>query len=300
METRRLGRTELQVSRLGIGLWEIGVADAVDPSQVDRVLNLALDHGINFLDTAACYGVSEARIGRAVAHRRQEFILATKAGHRVEDDDPPEWSAALITHSIERSLRRLRTDVLDLVQLHSCDVEVLERGEVIQALQDARQAGKVRFIGYSGDNEAARWAVESGYFDTLQTSFNLVDQRARTQLFPRVVEQDMGLIVKRPIANGAWGASRSPLPYADEYFRRYRIMAQDGPIPGAPEDRIALALGFVLSHPEVHTAIVGTRNPEHLLSNIRQVEQGLRLSSETLEELYRRFQRHDDGWIQQI
>ncbi len=300
METRRLGKTELQVSRLGIGLWEIGVADAVEPEQADRVLNLALDHGINFLDTAACYGLSEERIGRAVSHRRDEFILATKAGHRVEDDDPPEWSAELITRSIERSLRRLRTEVLDLVQLHSCDVEVLERGEVIQALQDAQRAGKVRFIGYSGDNEAAHWAVESGYFDTLQTSFNLVDQRARARLFPRVVEQDMGLIVKRPLANGAWGAPRSPLPYADEYFRRYRIMAQDGPIPGAPENRIALALGFVLSHPQVHTAIVGTRNPEHLLSNIRQVEQGLRLASETLEELYRRFQRHDDGWIQQI
>ena len=301
MEVRRLGKTELQVSRLGAGLAEIGFGlTLADVDVAAEVLNAALDAGITFLDTAACYGVSEELIGRTVAHRRDEYALATKCGHVAGDYQGEPWTAETVTHSIERSLRRLRTDYLDLVQLHSCDVEVLERGEVITALQDAQKAGKTRFIGYSGDNEAALWAVESGLFQTLQTSFNLVDQAARTRLFPKAREQDMGIIVKRPLANAVWRAARSPSAYADEYFRRAQILAQDGPLPEEPEDPILLALGFTLAHPEVDTAIVGTRNPVHMRANIRLVEEALPIHPATVEELHRRFQRYGQDWRQEI
>ena len=301
MEVRQLGRTELRVSRLGAGLAEIGFGlTLADVDVAGEILNAALDAGINFLDTAACYGVSEELIGRTVAHRRDEYVLATKCGHVAGDYQGEPWTAETVTHSIERSLRRLRTDYLDLVQLHSCGVDVLERGEVITALQDAQKAGKTRYIGYSGDNEAAAWAVESGLFQTLQTSFNLVDQRARTLLFPKAREQGMGIIVKRPLANAVWRASRSPSAYADEYFRRAQILAQDGPLPNEPEDPILLALGFTLAHPEVDTAIVGTRNPAHMRANIRLVEEALPIDPATVEELHRRFQRHGQDWRQEI
>ena len=300
MEVRQLGRTELRVSRLGAGLAEIGFGlTLADVDVAGEILNAALDAGINFLDTAACYGVSEELIGRTVAHRRDEYVLATKCGHVAGDYQGEPWTAETVTHSIERSLRRLRTDYLDLVQLHSCGVDVLERGEVITALQDAQQAGKTRYIGYSGDNEAAAWAVESGLFQTLQTSFNLVDQRARTLLFPKAREQGMGIIVKRPLANAVWRASRSPSAYADEYFRRAQILAQDGPLPNEPEDPILLALGFTLAHPEVDTAIVGTRNPAHMRANIRLVEEALPIDPATVEELHRRFQRYGQDWRQE-
>ncbi len=301
MEVRQLGRTELRVSRLGAGLAEIGFGlTLADVDVAGEILNAALDAGINFLDTAACYGVSEELIGRTVAHRRDEYVLATKCGHVAGDYQGEPWTAETVTHSIERSLRRLRTDYLDLVQLHSCGVDVLERGEVITALQDAQKAGKTRYIGYSGDNEAAAWAVESGLFQTLQTSFNLVDQRARTLLFPKAREQGMGIIVKRPLANAVWRASRSPSAYADEYFRRAQILAQDGPLPNEPEDPILLALGFTLAHPEVDTAIVGTRNPAHMRANIRLVEEALPIDPATVEELHRRFQRYGQDWRQEI
>lgn len=300
MEVRQLGRTELRVSRLGAGLAEIGFGlTLADVDVAGEILNAALDAGINFLDTAACYGVSEELIGRTVAHRRDEYVLATKCGHVAGDYQGEPWTAETVTHSIERSLRRLRTDYLDLVQLHSCGVDVLERGEVITALQDAQKAGKTRYIGYSGDNEAAAWAVESGLFQTLQTSFNLVDQRARTLLFPRAREQGMGIIVKRPLANAVWRATRSPSAYADEYFRRAQILAQDGPLPNEPEDPILLALGFTLAHPEVDTAIVGTRNPAHMRANIRLVEEALPIDPATVEELHRRFQRYGQDWRQE-
>ncbi|NJN83641.1 MAG: aldo/keto reductase [Caldilineaceae bacterium] len=299
MQKTTLGRTGLEISRLGVGLAEIGFELSFDQQQeASDVLNNALDAGINFLDTAACYGISEELIGRTIAHRREEYVLATKCGHVAGDYEGEAWSAQTISDSIDRSLVRMKTDRVDLVQLHSCGVDVLEEGEAIEALLAAQKAGKTRFVGYSGDNEAAAWAVESGIFDTLQTSFNLVEQRARTRLFDKAKAQKMGIIVKRPIANGAWGVARSPSGYADEYFRRAQVMAKEGPIPGAPDSRILLALGFTFAHPEVNTAIVGTRNPAHMRSNIDWVENALPIDPEAVAELHRRFDRLGGDWEQ--
>lgn len=299
METRQLGNTGLQVSRLGAGLAEIGFELTLsDVKEAESVLNRALDGGITFLDTAACYDVSEELIGRTVAHRRQEYVLATKCGHITGGYQGQEWTAQTVTDSIDRSLTRLKTDYVDLVQLHSCDVDILERGDVIEALLAAKQAGKTRFAGYSGDNEAAAWAVASGHFDTLQTSFNLTDQRARTRLFPQAQEAGMGVIVKRPIANGAWGAASSPSGYADQYFRRAQAMQKMGPLPDAPDNRILLALGFTLFHDAVDTAIVGTRNPQHMESNLRMIAEDLPISAQAVAELHQRFDELDDAWIQ--
>ena len=300
MEQVCLGATGLQVSRLGIGLAEIGFNIPVSqPARAASVLNRALDRGVTFLDTAACYGVSEELVGATVAHRRDEYALATKCGHVAGGYEGEPWTAPTISDSIDRSLMRLKTDRLDLVQLHTCEIEDLERGEVIRALQDARRQGKTRFIGYSGDNEAARWAVESGFFDTLQTSFNVTDQRARTRLFQSAKARGMGIIAKRPIANGAWGARSSPSTYAEEYFRRARLMLEENrPVPGALDDPVLLSLGFTLAHPEVDTAIVGTHNPDHMLANIMTVETKLPIPTEAVEELHHRFDALDDGWRQ--
>jgi aryl-alcohol dehydrogenase-like predicted oxidoreductase len=287
MEMRELGRTGLKVSRLGVGLAEMGHLSLAEAETAGRLLHAALDGGINFLDTAACYGNSEELIGKTLAERRDEYVLATKAGHVTGGYQGQAWTAETIRDSIGRSLARLKTDCVDLVQLHSCDVAILERGEVIQALLDAKQAGKTRFIGYSGDGEAARWAIESGHFDTLQISFNLLDQEPRRELLPMAQERGMGVIVKRPIANAVWGANAGS--GRQTYRERAGQMADMGPIPGAPENSIALALGFTLAHDEVDTAIVGTRNPEHMKSNLALVENTLPLPDQVVEELHRRF-----------
>jgi len=297
METRTLGNTDLRVSRLGLGLVEIGFELVLKrEGQASRVLNEALDAGITFLDTASCYGDSEVLIGRAVAHRRDEFVLATKVGHSTDGYSSASWTAKMITDSIERSLRCLKTDHLDLVQLHSCSLEVLERGDVIRALLDAKQAGKTRYVGYSGDNEAARWAVGSGHFDTLQTSYNLVDQRARTELFPKARAHGLGIIAKRPIANAAWGGDGGA---PSLYRQRAREMAEMGTILGAPNDPILLALGFTLAHEAVDTAIVGTKNPEHVQANVELVEHMLPIPAEVVAELQRRYDELANDWRQQ-
>jgi len=168
METKKLGKTDIDVTRLGVGLAEIGYQlTFAEEREAGDVLNFALDGGINFLDTSACYDISEELLGRTVSHRRDEYALATKCGHVAGGYEGEDWTAQTVADSIDRSLTRMKTDYLDLVQLHSCGLDVLERGEVIEVLQAAQQAGKTRYIGYSGDNDAAMWAVESGYFDTL-------------------------------------------------------------------------------------------------------------------------------------
>jgi aryl-alcohol dehydrogenase-like predicted oxidoreductase len=287
MEMSTLGKTGLRVSRLGAGLAEMGRLSLKEEAMASDLLNAALDGGINFLDTAACYGSSEELIGRTVAHRRDEYVLATKAGHVTGGYQGQAWTAQTIRDSIERSLRRMKTDHVDLAQLHSCGVETLECGEVIQALLDAKKAGKARFVGYSGDHEAAMWAVESGHFDTLQTSFNLLDQGPRKALLPRAKEEGLGVIIKRPIANAVWGApSKSS---RQTYRERAEQMKDQGEIPGAPGDPIALALGFTLAHDQVDTAIVGTSHLVHMKANIKLVEWPLPLPEETIKELHRRF-----------
>lgn len=307
MDKIDFGNTGLKITCLGLGLAEISRQERSGTvAEARRVINAALDGGINFLDTAACYGTTEELIGATVSHRRDEYILATKCGHVTDDGvtgkpwtEHEPWTAPVVKESIDRSLRQLRTDYLDLVQLHSCDVDVLERGDVIEALVEAKEAGKTRFIGYSGDNEAARWTIDSGRFDTLQTSFNLVEQHARTQkLLELAKARGMGTLIKRPLANGVWGKHRSPYAYADEYFRLAEILAQMGPIPEVPDDSILLAMGFVFAHPEVDTVIVGTHNPSHLLSNIDLVEQRLPIPTATVEELHRRFDEVGEEWLQ--
>lgn len=303
MEMVPFGSTGLTVSRLGVGLSELGGygLDKADVETASRVLNTALDSGINFVDTSACYGNAEELIGRTISHRRAEFVLATKCGHARNGLPGRDWSAETIAASIDRSLARMRTDRLDLVQIHSCDLATLEQGEATEALLRAKEAGKTRFAGFSGDNDAAIYAVESGLFDALQTSYNVVDQHARTRgVLALAEEKGMGIIIKRPIANGVWGARGAPSGYASEYATRAAAMAAMGPIPGAPGDRILVALGFVLAHAEVDTAIVGTQDPRHMASNIRLVERGVEIPPEVVQEFYRRFDKLGESWLQRM
>lgn len=266
---RRLGRTDLWVSPVGFGGAEIGYGE-VPQEQVDRLLNQALDRGLDAIDTAECYRESEELIGKAVAHRRDEYLLFTKVGHWPTRDG---WSAASIESTIERSLQRLRTDRLDLVHLHSCSQQVLERGEAIEALEKAKAAGKVRYIGYSGDSAAAAYALSTKRFDTLMTSINFADQEAIELLLPACREQGLGVVVKRALANAVWRYDDLPgNDYHQEYWRRMRALDFDFTRPErrsetGPSGPASIALRFALSLPGVHTAVIGTTNPDRFAEN---------------------------------
>ncbi len=270
MERRLLGKTGLEVSALGFGGAEIGYQNAALET-VERLLGSALDAGLNVIDTAACYAGSEELIGKAVGHRRDSFHLFTKCGH-TSGLAGADWDPAMLRESIDRSLVRLGTDRVDLVQLHSCDEATLRQGDVIAVLQAAREAGKTRLIGYSGDREAARYAVECGAFDTLQTSVSIAEQEPITLTLPLALEKGMGVIAKRPIANAAWTKTEMPeSEYAYPYFQRLQSLAYD--FLGGP-DAVGIALRFTLAQPAVATAIVGTQNPDRWLSNARLLDAG--------------------------
>ena len=177
MEKRRLGKTDMDVSVLGFGGAEIGYENA-SAETAGTLLNRALDLGINVIDTAECYHTSEELIGQAIANRRDQFYLFTKCGHPRGAESAPNWSNDSILESIQRSLKRMKTERVDIVHLHSCSEAELRKGEAIAALQTARERGYTRYIGYSGDGHAARYAAECGAFDTLQTSINIADQQA--------------------------------------------------------------------------------------------------------------------------
>lgn len=272
MERRRLGQTDMDVSVLGFGGSEIGYERA-GARTVARLLGSALDAGLNVIDTAECYEESEALIGAAIGSRRGECYLLTKCGHP-RGFGRGDWRPASLLSSIERSLTRLRTDRLDLIQLHSCSLADLRRGDAIDALERARGRGWTRYIGYSGDGEAARYAVECGRFDTLQTSVSVADQEALELTLPLAASRGMGVIAKRPLANVAWRYTRKP---AEPYYQAYwsRLRALDYPfLRDASDEAVATALRFTLAAPGVHTAIVGTKRPERWPQNARLLETG--------------------------
>jgi aryl-alcohol dehydrogenase-like predicted oxidoreductase len=271
MERRRLGRTDMDVTALGFGGSEIGY-DGVSQAAATRLLNAALDAGLNVIDTAECYAGSEALIGRAVSGRRREFHLFTKVGH-ADGWGRDDWRPAAIVKSIERSLERLRTDAVDLVQLHSCSEGVLRKGDAIAALETAKQRGLTRHIGYSGDGAAARFAVECGRFDTLQTSVSVADQTALDVVLPAARERGLGVIAKRPIANAIWASARRPGAYYVDYWKRLRAL--DYEFLARPMDEaVGVALSFTLSVPGVHTAIVGTTKPGRWKQNAERLAAG--------------------------
>ncbi len=274
MEKRRLGKTDMDVSVLGFGGSEIGY-EATSLETVGDLLNSALDAGLNVVDTAECYRGSEEAIGKAIGHRRNDFYLFTKCGHPRGMESGANWSAKSILESIERSLQRLQTDRIDLVQLHSCSESELGKGEAISALQTAREKGYIRYIGYSGDSRAARYAVESGAFDTLQTSVSIADQEAIELTLPLARKKNIGVIAKRPLANVAWKTGHRPMnSYHHEYWERLRKLNYDFLSGYDLEKSISLALRFTLSVPGVHTAIVGTTKPERWEANARLLDAG--------------------------
>lgn len=253
MRTRALGSTGLTVSEIGLGAGPLGDERVPEPVALDLIAG-ALDRGVTLIDTAPSYGRSEPRIGLALRGKRDQVVLSTKLGYGVPG--VPDWTGPCITAGVERALERLRTDRIDIAHLHSCPLDVLERGEVVDALERAVRAGKVRVAAYSGDNAPLAWAIASGRFGVVQCSVSVVDQRALDAAIPEAGRRGVGVLAKRPLANGVWReAVRPDAPDRGIYWDRLQAM---GIALDAPR-----ALGFVLAQP-ISSALVGTTSLAHL------------------------------------
>lgn len=277
MNLRRLGRTDLSISEIALGTVELGMDYGIrtgkptnkpEEKVAARLLNRALDLGVNFIDTAAAYGDSEAIIGRALHKRRSEFYLATKCLHRLDEGLDNQSSRRHIRQSIEQSLHNLKTDRIDLIQIHGRDFSDIERrmmeeGEILEELEQAREEGKVRYIGYSSYSEqASLLAIENGRWDTLQIAYNIFDQRPAERVIPAARAHDVGIVIRSALLKGALTKKAEHLPpHLAELVGRTNDIAEvlDGAytLPQA-------ALRFVLSNPSISTIIVGADKMEYL------------------------------------
>jgi aryl-alcohol dehydrogenase-like predicted oxidoreductase len=281
LEKRKLGRTGFEVTVLGFGGGPVGITE-VEQDPITEILNKALDGGINLIDTAQAYKGSEEAIGNAVAHRRDEYVLVSKCGLPAQGPDEEAWQPDTISATVERALSRLKTDRLDVMLLHSCAKATLERGEAMGALARARDAGKIRYLGYSGDNDDAVYAAGLDDVAVIETSINFCDQANIDSLLPLARARDIGIITKRPIANAAWKGAEEQNGFYVNYVKPYverlagmRITPADLGFDGAADSAWPeIALRFTIAQPGVTTAIVGTTNPARVAPNVATAEKG--------------------------
>ncbi len=268
MQKTPLGRTGLEVTPLGFGAMHLNDG-RVTEDEAGHLLNAVLDAGVNLIDTARGYGLSEERIGRHIAHRRSEYVLSTKVGYGIPGVD--DWSYDCIVAGVDAALGRMRTEILDIVHLHSCPLHVLERGDVVRALHGCQQRGKLRVAAYSGDGAELRWAIDSGHFGSVQASVSVCDQANLVQHLGVAQARGVGVIAKRPLAGAVWRHARRPDDFAEgQYWDRFKSMGLDA----RGMDWAELALRFAAFAPGVGSAIVGTKTPDNFIRNVAVVNQG--------------------------
>ncbi|MYC95195.1 MAG: aldo/keto reductase [Caldilineaceae bacterium SB0661_bin_32] len=278
LPTATLGRTGLEVTRLGFGA---GHRRAMTDAEMNAQLNAVLDAGINFIDTANDYGNSEEMIGRYLHHRRDEFVLATKCGCH---PDGHIWSRENAFRGLHESLERLRVDCVDLMQLHNPTVAQCEQGELVQALQDMRAQGKVRWIGMSTTLPHLPTYLSWDVFDAYQIPYSALE-RDHEDWLTTTAQAGAGTIIRGGVALGKPGAG---LGQSD----RWQAFADAGldELKQAGESDTSFVLRYTLTHPDVHTNIVGTTNPAHLAENAQAVLAGP-LSQDVYAEARKRLDR---------
>ena len=278
MEKVLLGRTGLEVTKLGFGALEM--RDVVEnggrlPSEEHAgvVLNAVLDAGINFIDTAPGYGRSEEFIGRFISHRRDEFYLATKCG-RPQTGVPhaeSEWSRKDILRTIDESLARLKTDHVDLLQLHGPRVEDVEMHDCVAALEEVRASGKARFIGVSATLPDVATFVDWGVFDAFQIVYSALEPE-HEETITAAAARGAGTIIRGGSVKGAPLREQGRGGEFPTVRRRWVESGLADALEGM--DLVSTMFRYALAHPSAHTFINGTKDIGHLKANIAAAEAG--------------------------
>jgi len=275
---RQLGRTGLQVTTLGYGAMELRGTPRgreISEDQSERILNAVLDSGINYIDTSVDYGLSEERIGRYIADRRSEYYLASKCACWALPGEPPPapngrtahvFTAENVRAGVEQSLRRMKTDYLDVVQFHaSPSQQQLAENGALDELQELKNEGKVRFLGISGTVPNLAEQIELGAFDVFQIPYSALE-RDHEELITRASAAGGGTVIRGGAAKGNPGTGEGV------YWDRWQNANMDDLLDGA--SRMEFILRFTCSHPDLDTTIVGTSDPAHLQDNLDAVLKG--------------------------
>lgn len=277
--TRTLGRTGLTVTQLGYGAMEVrgariwGGRPTTD-AEADAILNAVVDAGINFIDTSNDYGRSEEFIGRFLSRRREAFYLATKCGCTVvrkdehTDETPHVWTRENLFRGLHESLARMKTDYVDLMQLHNPSVEQCQTGGLVACLQEMKAQGKVRWIGISSTHPHIETYIGWGVFDVFQIPYSALE-RAHEAAIQQAHDAGAGVIVRGGVARGEPGQG---LGAADRWAAWEKAKLDE--LLAAGENRTQFLLRFTHTHPGMSTNIVGTRNHAHLADNVAAAERG--------------------------
>lgn len=295
MQQRKLGNTDLLVSEIGLGCWQLGNDfGPLEEAQASEILTTSQQQNVNFLDTADVYGggLSEERIGKWLKTLESPPIVATKLG-RNSELYPDDYTKSNVRRSIEGSLQRLGVEALDLVQLHCIPEQVLFDGEIINWLQDFQQQGLIKHIGASVETMAeAKFCCQHQAISTIQIIFNLFRQDATSEVLPLAEQHNTGVIVRLPLASGLLtGKFTKQSQFAPTDHRNYN---KDGEafhvgetfngIPFEqglklieelrqllPNDQklLDLAIRWILDHPQVSTVICGVSSSEQLINNVK-------------------------------
>ncbi len=289
MKYRKLGKTGLEVSVIGVGTWQFGGewGRAYRQDEVDAILDRAAEHGINLIDTAECYGdhVSEALIGDYLSRRdRSRWIVATKFGHHFHGFMDRTWDSSVtgVEAQLEKSLRALRTDVIDLYQFHSGSDEDFQRPELWTMLQRQKALGKVRHLGISiaskGGPLQAEQAQRAGA-EVLQVVYNRLERRAERDFFPSAREHGLGILARVPLASGflsgkyvnfkSFPANDARSTFDQNKFQRWVSEVEEIRKMEVPAG-VAMsqwALAWCLKNPLVSAVIPGSRDVGQLEAN---------------------------------
>jgi aryl-alcohol dehydrogenase-like predicted oxidoreductase len=291
---RELGRTGMQVTTLGYGAMELRGGERgrqITDEQTEQILNAVLDSGINYIDTSIDYGLSEERIGKFLSKRRSEFFLASKCGCLVEGTPIPSgiegpgrgfshvFTAENVMAGVEQSLKRLKTDYLDLVQFHASPSRMqLEEHGGLEALQELQAKGKVHYIGMSGTLPNLTEQIAMGVFDVFQIPYSALE-RDHEKLMSQAAAAGAGIVIRGGAAKGGPGKEEG------NFWQKWQDVHIDDLLDGM--DRMEFTLRFTYTNPDLDTTIVGTVNPDHLQDNINALLKGP-LSDEIYDEAKRR------------
>lgn len=293
MKYRRLGKTELKISVIGIGTWQFGGEWGKDFSQheVNTIFSQAKEQGINLIDTAECYGdhLSEQLIGEFIKQdRRQDWVIASKFGHCFHEpfQRSDHWKADEVIKQLDASLQALQTDYIDLYQFHSGNNEQFDNDELWSALAKQVEAGKIRHLGISigGNNlHQTKRATEVGA-KTIQLIYNRLERTPEEEILPACDNQDLGVLARVPLASGYLSGKYKPGATFQESDVRHRHDVEEVSRKLQEVERISReevpeqmdmaqwALAWCLRHDAVSCVIPGCKNPDQVLSNAKAAD----------------------------
>lgn len=294
MKFRRLGKTDLNVSVVGVGTWQFGGEWGMDFTQieVDAILNRAKELGINLIDTAECYGdhLSERLIGEYLKRdRREDWIVATKFGHHFHDrfSRTNHYGAAEVLQQLDKSLQALQTDYIDLYQFHSGPDEAFDNDELWTLLDKQVMAGKIRHLGLSiakNDNPHQTASASQVNAKTIQVVYNRLDRKPEDEVFASCQQQDLGVLARVPLASGYLSGKYKPgsvfagndVRHRHDQENVARMLTQVEEIKQkevpAGMDMAQWALAWCLNHPAVTTVIPGSKSPAQVESNAKAAQ----------------------------